>query len=37
MPEDGEAWRLSLVALDVDADTWYGRGFAECGGLTRSS
>jgi hypothetical protein len=33
MPEDGKAWRLSLAGLDVDAGTWYGLGFAECGAL----
>jgi hypothetical protein len=29
MPEDGKAWRLSLAALDADAVSRYGRGFAE--------
>ena len=33
MPEDGQAWRLSLAALDADAGIWYGRGFAECRAL----
>jgi hypothetical protein len=29
MPEDGRAWRLSLAALDADAVSRYGCGFAE--------
>lgn len=30
MPEDGQAWRDSLAALDADADDKFGRGLAEC-------
>ncbi len=33
MPEDGQAWRLSLAALEADAATWYGLRFADCGEL----
>ena len=29
MPEDGTSWRLSLAALDADAISQCGRGFAE--------
>jgi hypothetical protein len=29
MPEDGEAWRRSLAALEADANDGYGVGFAE--------
>jgi hypothetical protein len=29
MPEDAKAWRLSLAALDADAVSRYGCGFAE--------
>jgi hypothetical protein len=29
MPEDGEAWRRSLAALEADAHDGYGAGFAE--------
>ncbi len=29
MPEDGTSWRLSLAALDADAISQGGRGFAE--------
>lgn len=30
MPEDGQAWRDSLAALDSDAGARYGQGFAAC-------
>jgi gluconate 2-dehydrogenase subunit 3-like protein len=30
MPEDGQAWKDSLAALDADAVARYGRGFADC-------
>jgi hypothetical protein len=30
MPEDGEAWRRSLAALDADATARFGGGFASC-------
>jgi hypothetical protein len=30
MPEDGEAWRVSLRALDEDAMNRFGGGFAAC-------
>jgi hypothetical protein len=30
MPEDGQAWRDSLAALDADAGARYGQGFAAC-------
>ena len=30
MPEDGQAWRDSLTALDADASERYGRDFAGC-------
>ncbi len=30
MPEDGQAWRESLSALDGDAEGKYGAGFAAC-------
>jgi hypothetical protein len=30
MPEDGQAWRDSLAALDADAGARYGQGFAVC-------
>ena len=30
MPEDGEAWRRSLAALDTDAHTRFGEAFASC-------
>jgi Gluconate 2-dehydrogenase subunit 3 len=29
MPEDGEAWRRSLAALEADANDGYGAGFAD--------
>jgi len=32
MPEDGQAWRDSLAALDTDARARFGQGFAECTG-----
>ncbi len=31
MPQDGEAWRLSLRHLDADAAARYGRGFDQLG------
>src|SRR6202008_2792073 len=31
MPEDGQAWRDSLAALDADAEDKFGRRLAECG------
>ena len=31
MPEDGQAWRATLAALDDDARTRYGTGYAELG------
>ena len=31
MPEDGQAWRDSLAALDADAGARFGSGFAACG------
>ena len=30
MPEDGQAWRDTLAALDSDARDRYGTGFATC-------
>jgi Gluconate 2-dehydrogenase subunit 3 len=33
MPEDGQAWRQSLAALDADAAVRYGCGFAESSSL----
>jgi hypothetical protein len=30
MPEDAQAWKLSLAALDADARSGFGRGFADC-------
>ena len=30
MPEDGQAWRASLAALDEDAQARFGAGFALC-------
>ena len=30
MPEDGQAWRDSLAALDADASARYGQDFAAC-------
>jgi len=30
LPEDGQAWRDSLAALDADAAARFGRGFAAC-------
>ena len=30
MPEDREAWHLTLAALDADARAAYGRSFADC-------
>lgn len=30
MPEDGQAWRASLAALDEDAQTRFGTAFARC-------
>jgi Gluconate 2-dehydrogenase subunit 3 len=30
MPEDGQAWRDTLAALDSDAQDRYGTGFAAC-------
>ncbi len=30
MPEDGQAWRDSLSALDADADGRFGSGFVTC-------
>jgi Gluconate 2-dehydrogenase subunit 3 len=30
MPEDGQAWRGTLAALDSDAQDRYGTGFAAC-------
>ncbi len=30
MPEDGQAWRESLAALDADAAGRFGAGFAAC-------
>ncbi|MGO4536450.1 gluconate 2-dehydrogenase subunit 3 family protein [Leifsonia sp. 2MCAF36] len=30
MPIDGDAWHLTLAALDADARAAYGRTFAEC-------
>jgi hypothetical protein len=30
MPEDGQAWRQTLAALDADAHGRYGAGFAHC-------
>lgn len=30
MPEDGQAWRDTLAALDLDARDRFGRGFATC-------
>lgn len=30
MPEDGQAWRDCLAALDADAAAAHGRGFAAC-------
>lgn len=30
MPEDGQAWRDSLAALDADAEAAHHRGFAAC-------
>jgi hypothetical protein len=30
MPEDGQAWRASLAALDEDAQTRFGTVFARC-------
>jgi hypothetical protein len=30
MPEDGQAWRDSLAALDSDAENRHGKGFAAC-------
>ena len=30
MPEDGQAWRDSLAALDTDAGARFGSGFAAC-------
>jgi Gluconate 2-dehydrogenase subunit 3 len=37
MPEDGQAWRDSLAALDRDATERHGRGFAECSGEQRDA
>jgi Gluconate 2-dehydrogenase subunit 3 len=37
MPEDGQAWRDSLAALDLDAVTRHGRSFAECSGEQRDA
>ncbi|HEU5043247.1 MAG TPA: gluconate 2-dehydrogenase subunit 3 family protein [Nocardioidaceae bacterium] len=37
MPEDPEAWAASLRALDEDAFTHHGRGFAECDDLERTA
>ena len=30
MPQDGDAWRASLAALDADANARFGEGFATC-------
>lgn len=30
MPEDGQAWRNTLAALDEEADEAFGHGFPEC-------
>jgi len=32
MPEDGQAWRDSLAALDSEAEVRFGQAFAECTG-----
>jgi len=36
MPEDPDAWVATLEALDQDAFTHYGRGFAECDELEQT-
>jgi hypothetical protein len=35
LPEDGQAWRDTLAALDNDARDGHGSGFAECSDDTR--
>jgi hypothetical protein len=37
MPEDGQAWRDTLGALDTDAKAKHGSGFAECGDDQRAA
>lgn len=37
MPEDGQAWRVSLAALDEDAIDTYGAGFARCTDQARTT
>lgn len=37
MPEDGEAWRQTLAALDHDAFTHFGATFAACSAEQQSS
>jgi hypothetical protein len=37
MPEDGQAWRDSLAALDADASLRYGQDFAACSAEQRDS
>jgi hypothetical protein len=37
LPEDGQAWRDTLTALDADARDAHGSGFAECSDDTRTA